>query len=642
MIERSNFAVYIEGEKIPFTSANVSLRGNNYTTASISMPSSFDAESIKRFSMVQVYYYDPYVADSEGKVRYNPSSGNWFLLWEGVVIGSNYAKTSSATNYSIICADYMVYLAGTKGILFNWRAWDPSYNTKRIAIGQKDLKVDPAGLTNAHWVDRFFKTDSPDIPDHLEGSSSESMVNLCLGFLNNWSDSMPLMKFHMDRLRFSKKLNSIEDDRITAIFNAQKMASFVEPQARSLSGESALIDLLNRMLSVTMYNYINVGPPVYGDKTLGNFILKPDTYFSIPPACNMIFPDQVVTMNAEHDFLNETTRARLPQKMGLWNKGWSMNYVAPVELGNKLDLYPDSEKPSPARILGTNSPDGNVIKDKQLYLDEEIEGLINLATISFDSKLNNIDTDKESTYNERMAILVDYLYKVNKYGSTPQSLSMRFSPQLAPMFSAIVLDRHSPVMGYITDVTHTINSKGHCGTHANIAMIRRLRFNKDKPLDPEESTQDVEPPQFLASAFTDRSKINGTYEKLLGCKSIKKTGTIKNIAISANEIFSLSGKSEGEYYEQVKKKSAHEYINGFTKRKVATINDVKRHYGLRVNDEGSPLVESMEHVEGDNPFEYRDFALEHSPTGTTDIGKEHKKKTVKQIREKYKGIIDGR
>ena len=69
---------------------------------------------------------------------------------------------------------------------------------------------------------------------------------------------------------------------------------------------------------------------------------------------------------------------------------------------------------------------------------------------------------------------------------------------------------------------------------------------------------------------------------------------------------------------------------------------MKRHYGFRVNDEGSPLVESMEHVEGDNPFEYRDFALKHSPTGTTDIGKEHKKKTVKQIREKYKGIIDGR
>ena len=101
MIENTSFKLFIEGEEFPFLSGSVSLSANRPSSATFNIPSSMKAPDVPQYSMVHLFYLDPF--DHE-----------WRFMWEGVTIGHGYNKTSDGAQFTISCVDYFIYLAVSK------------------------------------------------------------------------------------------------------------------------------------------------------------------------------------------------------------------------------------------------------------------------------------------------------------------------------------------------------------------------------------------------------------------------------------------------------------------------------------------------------------------------------------------------
>ena len=641
MIEKADFAIYIEGEKIPFSSASVSLTANEMSRANIVIPSSFSAPNIRRFSMVHIFYRSPYFYDSESKgrnnVKHDSKDARWYLLWEGVVVGYGFNKEPGTSGFTLFCADYLSYLSSTRVALFNRKMWDSKYNLKRLFVGQQSYEI--TGEPFVNWVSKYFVEKGIDI--NVTSEQRKSMAELCSNFAKNWSEDMPLMSFHTKRVRLEKKFGSVLDEAITKIFNAQELKAYVNNTANNMSGDVPVLAILEKMLRITYYNYVNIGPcPYYKNgNELRQIVLKPEIFFSAPPLCNLVFPDQCLSVGNSINYMSMATRSYVIQRMGDRDKGASSVYFSPKELADKIGAVSGGIDISVPHGTKEKKDDGSY--DESFYLDAEIEGALIPQTINLPTELFSIDTDKGTFKNDRLKYMAEYSHNVQTLVNNTERFTLKFSPQIVADFPMAFLDKYASVTGYVLSVNHQINASGSCSTQLDVNMVRPLA----------NGVSDIERPVFISEKFGN-DYISSTYLDLIGCSSVMEFAggpivTDVSISGSINNIFNLDGKSEGYYYDEVKNGNAHQYISKTTFRKTATVYDVKKHYGMRIlpeNDKGRGVDDSWSH-EGNsniNPFDYSRGATLDQYNFESSFPPEHKKKAVKDVVKKYKGIIDGR
>lgn len=702
MIERGNFLVYIEGERIEFSNLSINLSANTPSTASISIPSSFSAPDIIPYSLVHIFYWDDQspVEDGNGKVT---RRGEWFLLWEGVTVGASYKKNPKSSYYSINCMDLFTYMYKTQVSLFDLTVFDLHYSKKMAVIGQKEFLV--KSNTFEEWIESYFLPGKNITPQgqiveqadgNLTSSSEESLLELAQNFIEKWSTSIPLLDFHMSRLKFSDKFISVDDETIRSFFNVAKMNAYLERNIRTWKSGSNILDVFSRILQTAYYNYVNVGPCVYSGSPR-QYILKPNSYFITPPKCNVIFPDMITDINSSIDHMESVTRTFINANVRLKSNGLSMTYVGPKELQefltDKKDLgikynspqkaiaaefkksaeeikrKEDSDSTNAKRVTGVVGEEDTF---KTFYTKEEVEGFVNTRQIGLDSALATIDSDdagetksdgtevENEGYNERLARLSQYYHDLSKYGDNTSTMVLKFSPQLVVNFPVVSLDRHHSEIGSLVNITHSINANGSAFTTVNINLTRDLR--------PE--TEDVDAPPFISSNYSNRIRINDTYKELLGCSAVTENATetiskvesdnLSNfIAKIMNDVFSLDGSKLGAYYDSEAVGKSVEFVKNYTRRSgLTTLKDLKEYYGLSTNSESEDGNDDSWKSTGseNNPFDYSraaDFlgdkltpnvknALFENEDSDQYIGEEHKKNKIIEIKNKYKGIIDGR
>jgi len=639
MIEREDVKIFIEGEPIPFNSVSVTFAANSTSTASISMPSSWRAPQVPRLSMVHIFYRDPYEQD---KKRI------WKFLWEGVVIGSGFSKTPRSSSFILSCADDMVYMDVTKVALFDASYFDANYVAKRVVVGQTMFHVDIKRFAN-HFMG-FFTVD--------KDKKVVELLEMIQEFLNNWYNILPLYEFHMDRLRFNNKISTLDDDTIAKMFSAEALKEYVNTAISAKGGGSTIQAMFIRALSLIMYNYVNAGTCKYvddaGKKTLNKYILKPNTFFLPPPKCNVIFPDAITRFDTSENYLNPT-RGITNQVLGVKDSGIYRVYLSPDEIVN----YIYGEKKINADALFGTTEKGVADKDKTktFYLDEEVEGALISTNIRFDSKLWSVDSDADddTTFNERLALLTEYFFNITKSIGDKSSMTLKFSPQIVANYPIMYLDKYSSLLGNVASVTHNLSADGAAYTTVNIDVS--MPFDTYK--------KDVDIPRYIPLTYRDRTRLDKTYDEILGCKSIidgnqemsKRDPKTKEYAFKIpeiiNPIFNIEGKSEGEYYKQARIDRAVRYAYEYTKRTgLASLGDIKKFYGMENSDFSRP-DDSWKFTGGNgiNPFDYRSFIdgsgagknLSSNMKTLSDIKEtEHKKKAIQLINKNYRGIINGR
>ena len=195
---------------------------------------------------------------------------------------------------------------------------------------------------------------------------------------------------------------------------------------------------------------------------------RPDVWFVVPPACNVIYPEECSSFTFRRQMMHEVTRLELDTFNTLYSEGQVLlqrAYFAPV-----------SEATDSLSTAGGGI--GQAVKPL-VYPHEIYSGLIPkleyISDASFHAKLNELygkgvtDVEAENEIDRMSARAAFFHFMSYRYAARTMSASCRFLPRLVVGFPGLVVDRPSGTaagvipthfLGMITTLQHSVSQGG--------------------------------------------------------------------------------------------------------------------------------------------------------------------------------------
>lgn len=229
---------------------------------------------------------------------------------------------------------------------------------------------------------------------------------------------------------------------------------------------------------------------------------RPDVWFVPPPACNVVFPEEVSNLSFMREMMRETTRLQLTTFNSVMGDDVILNqvYFAPVIEGAQSLASGGLGTASKAFIYPHEKFSGIVPKM------ERISDLSFYSRLSEDQRVPDVEVDKLSSEQKSLGAVDTQLdkwaartaiftYLSYRYDARRLSLSLKFTPRLVCGFPAVVLDRTAPegtdaeerkssafspnhFVGMVRSVTHTLNQSGG-STSVSMSHVRTHKTELD-------------------------------------------------------------------------------------------------------------------------------------------------------------------
>lgn len=194
---------------------------------------------------------------------------------------------------------------------------------------------------------------------------------------------------------------------------------------------------------------------------------RPDVWFVVPPACNVVFPEECSSFTFRRQMMHEVTRLELDT--------FNVLYSETQVLLQRAYFAPVSEATDGLSTAGGGV--GQAAKSL-VYPHEIYSGLIPkleyISDASFHAKLNELygkgvtDTDAENEIDRMAARAAFFHFMSYRYAARTMSASCRFLPRLVVGFPGLVVDRPSGAagvipthfLGMITSLQHSVSQGG--------------------------------------------------------------------------------------------------------------------------------------------------------------------------------------
>lgn len=166
---------------------------------------------------------------------------------------------------------------------------------------------------------------------------------------------------------------------------------------------------------------------------LNQQIFRPDVWFSAPPRCNVLFPDQYVTMTYNRAFLAEPTRFLLKT---------NDEFFGEDELFDKFFFAPKAPtvKATKAQLQAVLAGD---VMDHELFT-----GILpifeKMGELNIFAAQSGIENGKKLKVGLAQRS-TNFLYFKHRFSSRQMQISARFNPYIAVGFPGLILDRYVDV-----------------------------------------------------------------------------------------------------------------------------------------------------------------------------------------------------
>lgn len=201
------------------------------------------------------------------------------------------------------------------------------------------------------------------------------------------------------------------------------------PETLLVRIQSVIEDILSILSKITTYQVDVTSREVTSPARLNQQIFRPDIWFTAPPRCNVIFPEQYMSLTFERNFLQEPTRylLRTPHTWFPEEPSFDSFYFAP-SAGNKT---------GDARSL---------LKQNQgsLLEHEVFTGILPIFEKMgefkiFSAKRLKTDGDKSSKTSlaQRSA---NFVYFKHRFNARKLQIRGRFNPYVAVGFPGLIID----------------------------------------------------------------------------------------------------------------------------------------------------------------------------------------------------------
>ena len=545
---RLNLRCFIDGIEVPVIGCRTTFSEGAAATAEVDLIPTDEVYDIEPRALVTLYYYENYDYDRSPNGidlrRLAPNDPRrWKLLFVGELITIAYNKTASGRSALMVCVDHTNYWDFIKQYYLNFA------NAGVELFENAFLGVKLDRIKNYDIVGKDMSSNLFNWLTQSKGPGGKP--NLYLGVQRTlremWFAANDFYARAFNRLRVGDMLVGVPDDQSAGkLFQLEYFQKFIKGQVGAGGGEVTVRQMVETLLGNVYHTYATVPCPMFDRKgscrgfspssgskqdalllsenidrsrswpeaSLNYTIIKPDTWFTSPPSCNVVFPHQYASMSFQRNYLQEPTRLFLRTQLlfaGSTDEYITERFYSPDFETFNQQLY--KEGGYLTRLAQTSLPHENFV------------GLNPMMTWQPDLG-SYVQGGARRAY---LARLSDYLFWKSRFGTRGVNVSGPFNPNLVPGYPGVVINnvakngqltRH--YVGTISTVSHSINQAQGGWTH--FTMVGARVHDETADFDGKGRSLEEVTNRGVDGWVDDRydsTRIGAeVYQRLFGCNSI--------------------------------------------------------------------------------------------------------------------------
>jgi len=285
----------------------------------------------------------------------------------------------------------------------------------------------------------------------------------------------PVDSYYMYARQWVRKMFALADADIGFIFDQVRAQDMLVNNVNQfgLPSNSSLADLISQYEAVAMYQHVPVPcPPIYGKpdelRLIPEVMFLPQMYYTVPPACNVIFQDQYSMYSTERNFRMEPTRviselATVPE----------VSQIIP-----KLYMANSSGGDDVVRNMSNQSmPPGFGLTHDLLSPEELNKGVISRKiSLSIEKLLGPSWAQNKvpASFESWMDFATRQSFEIERSRFRTASISLAWQPYVLPGFPCIIEDSSGPLYGMVESVQHSLSAVGEPSTAINVVNVHAL------------------------------------------------------------------------------------------------------------------------------------------------------------------------
>jgi len=538
----------IDGVEVPVIGAQCTFGEGTMASAQIQVIATDEVYDIPPRAFVALFVYDA------SDYIFDPVTGNtdvpldssdarrWVLFFAGEMTAVAMQKRSNGRSATLTCACPTNYWDSLKQQYINFsNAGVELFEAAFMGVKQDRLKFFDVTTQGTDSKLYTWLTQS-------KGPSGEASLSLGVQRIIR-EMFFSVNDFYgeaFNRLRLGDQVVGIPDDQTAAkLFKLQFAEKFIKNRVGGGGGQVSARHLINTLLGPVFHTYVTVPFPKFdrkgealggvrldptapSDKALSDSIIsrkgswensslnytiiKPDTWFLVPPSCNVVFPSQYNSLAYSRNYLAEPTRMFLRTSLIFTGKSEWMTerfYAPDFSVFNDL-LYKEG---------------GYLERMSTTLMDHETFVGITPVEVWQEDLAAYVQKGPRRQY---LSMLTDYLFWKYRFGTRQVSVSGPLNMNLVPGYPGVVLDRVSSATGrpkhYVGTIATILHSVDQNGGMTNFTMVGARTHDEEVDFDgkgrslEEITTRGTD--GFLDDRYDPNRIGKEVYQILFGCDSI--------------------------------------------------------------------------------------------------------------------------
>jgi len=458
MIKFFKLKLKIAGKETPIVSADITSGDSILESAVITIPSTEYSSHFVRGLNIEIY----------SKID---EDGPWLLEFFGEITGRGYSRSTRGSSTSIIAMGH--------GNLWR-RIQEYVYNAvpstlKQIPIPETVKKTSLTGLSFDGYFTSLLRDHGKDIQSAIESVFTRHKGN---EFRSRGKNVRTLKKFvpKNDEAEastlFSKLVEAVRLDERIFVGSGDPLDSYVDLllqlsvfaglQLTSIDGITNIMEVGLSLINRFYYKFSSIAQATYlaPENIIPSYICKLSGELAIPPQCNVVFPNRVVSVSYSEDYLNAPTRVLTRVK----------DIISQItrETTSLLDHYhvgPSKDGHIGGGVYKDYLFDGNGVSDLSEY--EKVYGT-NIVQIGMDSSLI-------AAKPKEISHIMNHEFYKRHFSSRTISATFDPSVNIVPGAPVLIMDGdkfRKHILAYCPSVRRTFTASGELGLTVTLTHPR--------------------------------------------------------------------------------------------------------------------------------------------------------------------------
>lgn len=549
--------VYIAGVYIPVSSVYINSSFSGIPTATVTLPPYQELFTIGRMDRVPIHIFmcNRFISDNkynyqnktiaEGETKYQV--GEPLLIFEGEISGFGYLSDGGGREFVINAHSHFSFLRDLK-VRFITSAEEMDYAylpgefltslqkfdqttafplslfTDGFTLGSSSKTSHSISYPTKLLQNMFELITNRQVLDSFNDKSENALIDFyqpyCKDKLKVTNRVVPLPYVDVDPKDSTKAgvgfplLKLLVQDQTMAMFN-----SFLRSNIPITGG--TLWDVIYSVFSKMEYDISILPSPTYSPskKTLNSIIAKPMLYDAIPPACNIIFRNQIKSLRVDEVTYGVPTRLRL--------KDINKTIITPTTTNSAFDLF-NRLNYYPSKYYTTPTP-SDTPKRGDLFVSELLDTEKHTGPYLIDRASPEWTTFVGSKLYADDSAFIQALFKsmlmLSIYENRQITVTMDYNPFVVTGAPAIVFDvipngknvQGLTFIGYVLSCQHSI-------TRNSMRTSITLGYSRTIQEDFVEDTRLYNSYKDFSKDITQvSSKMDEIYSTMYGCTAMPVT-----------------------------------------------------------------------------------------------------------------------